>query len=112
MIGASAMVGAYRRLRPEALEVTPEEHREEFERQFPRPEKIDFRSDVPGPAGQEASEFATARALLGSLAGWLGGFVQEAQLTAQARAGAEAKKKESVAFDSEVRPERRIGAWG
>jgi hypothetical protein len=58
-----ALPASYTRLRGEAIDIIPLKARDEFERLFPEDPK--------------ANE---ARVLLATLAGWLGGFVDEARM--------------------------------
>jgi uncharacterized protein (TIGR02391 family) len=75
-VGAKAMVSAYERLRAEARNVILDTDRQEFERLFP--ETIERPTSYPGGRlGFEGVKFNTSRALLGTLASWLGDYAQD-----------------------------------
>lgn len=92
VVAEQPMKDAYLRLRAETRSVIPGETLEEFDRMFPTEVKV-------GPTGSSrmvirAARFNAARSLLGSLAGWLDGFVQEARMTIEAEAYAHARVEE------------------
>jgi len=92
-VAAEAMADSYRRLRHETRDAIPEEDREEFDRLFPEtPPAITSRA--MGRLGYEAAKFHAARALLGTMAGWLDGYVQHARMQMEAQAYAEKRAKE------------------
>ena len=84
----------YTRLRGEAIDIIPVKARDEFERLFPEdpltPRRYTSGRNYPIQTANRANE---ARAILGSLAGWLGGFVAEARMKQEAAAYAEARIK-------------------
>jgi hypothetical protein len=101
-VAGRAMADRWRELREEARNVIPAEQLDEFESLFPG-----------GPEGNpglglrgQAAMFNEARGLLGSLAGWLEGFIEEARLQAEAEAyGRErAKQERGVGFRAGEQP--------
>jgi hypothetical protein len=95
-----AVEDAYFRLRQEAWDAIPEKDREEFDRLFPS-------TVIPSPKARNQMQpvtpletYGTAQTLLTSLAGWLGGYIQETRMRAEAEAYAEARVKaeRSVGF--------------
>ena len=84
-LAAGAMIENYDRLRSEVRSSIPADKADEFDRLFP--EKVPFPVNSPaGRLGREASKFSSARALLGSLAGWLDGFIQESRFWTEIQA--------------------------
>ena len=89
---------AYERLRAEALAIVPDDKAEEFGHLFP-----EWTGGKVGRVGMHAVPLAEqALAMLGQLAGWLDGFVEEARLAAEAQAYAVER----------VRQERGVGFRG
>lgn len=89
-----ALPTAYARLRGEAIDIIPAKARDEFERLFPE-DPLTARGWTRGPgyATDTANRANEARAVLGMLAGWLGGFVDEARMEQEAAAYAAARIK-------------------
>lgn len=87
VMGSAALAGAYERLRAETAEIIPEPYRAELDRLFPH----DAGPRSPGDPRMMAKRFSQAKTLLDSLAGWLGGFVREAQLEIESEGLAKAK---------------------
>jgi hypothetical protein len=95
-LAGRALAGTYGQVRGEVLAAIPEEVREEFERLFP--ESVRTQQDARG-AAVEVSRFNAAKVALGSLAGWLQGFIDEARLRFEAEAyAAERVKQERIGF--------------
>ncbi len=95
----AAVQDAYYRFRQEVRDAIPEENREEFDKLFPdtlNPSQKAHRQTNPVT---DLERYGTAQTLLTSLAGWLGGYVQQARMQAEAEAYAEAR----------VRTERGVG---
>jgi hypothetical protein len=99
----NGLVETYERLREWAAQVIGDAHRDEFNRLFPQ--TIDQRIAGTGAAGgrpNPAALFAQqevaseARTRLGSLAGWLNGFIEEAQFRTRVQAESDAYAKERV----------------
>lgn len=89
----TSLVDAYLTLRKETAEAIPEELAEEFDRQF-KPSPFKAGSGMRSIGAGQAQTFNEARALLGKMAGWLDGIIQEARLEAEAAAYAAARLKE------------------
>jgi hypothetical protein len=89
-----ALPTSYTRLRGEAIDIIPAKVRDEFERLFPE-HPFTRRGHTSGPrfAIETANRANEARAILGTLAGWLGGFVAEARMKQEAAAYAQARIK-------------------
>lgn len=96
-----AIEDAYVRLRQEVREAIPEEDREEFDRLFPASIDRVSRTLAQAPPRQ-VDRYGTAQTLLTTLSGWLGGYVQQARMQAEAKAYAEER----------VRAERGVGFQG
>jgi hypothetical protein len=88
VMAAKAMQEAYNRVRGEVRETIPAARQEEFDRLF----KSRLGGYGGGPRG-EADRFHEAKTTLATLAGWLGGFVEEARLEAEVEAYAKARIK-------------------
>lgn len=91
-VAGPAMAERYETLVVEARLTIPETELEEFDRLFPK------RIEGPRPTGPgnmfgSAKMFNDAKALLGTLAGYLGGYVSEARMQLEADAYAEARIK-------------------
>jgi hypothetical protein len=98
---SETMAHTYRRARAEVLSAIPDVDREEFERLFP--EQLDQVTDTSGGRiGMQVARYNTARNLLGSMAGWLDGYVRAAQMQVEASAYAQER----------VKAERGIGFKG
>lgn len=101
------LVDAYEGLRGRASQVIGDAHAEEFERLFPA--AIDRRTaghDIthdPGAMFVQQEVASDARTRIASLAGWLNGFIEEAQFNMRMQAEADAYAKERV------RTERGVG---
>lgn len=102
-VSADSMVGTYLRLRATARDAVPGKDRDEFDALFP--EKVEAGSvgtlfDVLREG--ERGTFFAARSLLETLAGWLGGYVEEARMAMEAAEYAKARVKEErgVGFKS------------
>lgn len=89
----TALAQAYRRFRAEARDIVLEEHRDEFERVCPDwapPHRTrSLLSLMEGPS----RVYDEARIMLGTLAGFLDGYVRETQINLEAEAYAAAKLK-------------------
>ncbi len=92
-VAADAMLTTYERMRSEVRDAIPKEHHKEFDRLFP----ATIERPVNNPGGRLAliaGRFNSARSLLGSMAGWLDGYVQAARMQMEAEAYAQARVKE------------------
>jgi hypothetical protein len=84
-IAGGALPNAYVSLREEVREAIGPQHQAEFDRLFPAwNEPINTSHGI-----HTATQHSRAKGLLGRLAGWLDGFVQEAQMAMNAQAYAE-----------------------
>ena len=93
-MSGEALPTSYNRLRGEAIDIIPAKARDEFERLFPE-DPLTPRRRTGGPNYQmeTANRANEARAILGTLAGWLGGFIDEARMKQEVAAYAEARIK-------------------
>ena len=96
-VAGSALAMTYTRIRTEVRDIIPDEQAEEFDRIFP--EQVPTGRSVGGQLMRQAEHFNQARTLLGSLAGWLDGFIREAHMHAEVAAYAAER----------IRQERGIG---
>jgi hypothetical protein len=80
--GADAILQSYRRLRSEVRTAIPGQDVAEFDRVCP--ENVPAFAVNRGVPIQQAGKFHTARGLLEQMAGWLEGYVSEAQMEAEA----------------------------
>ena len=87
------MVNAFRRFRAEAKAVIPPDKVAEFDAMFPSDVDIE-RANPRDDLLDRAALYNTSRLLLSTLAGWLEGFVREANMQLEANAYAEARVKE------------------
>jgi hypothetical protein len=89
VMAGDAVGSGYTRLRKEVAAIVPSEDREEFDRLFP---------ESAGSFGHrpmdKANKYHAAKGLLGQLAGWLRGYVDEAQFQAKADAYARERMKQ------------------
>jgi hypothetical protein len=89
-MGGDALARTYERLRGEVREAVHKGYRDEFDRLFP--EQV-HRGSGATPAQMSARTYNEARSLLGSMAGWLQGFIDEARMQNEVQAFAEARVK-------------------
>jgi hypothetical protein len=92
-VAAGAMMATYDRIRAEVADVVSDEQSDEFSSLFPET-VTNYPGLVLGASSKEAAKYNSARVLLGSLAGWLDGFVAEARMQKEADAYAAARVKE------------------
>lgn len=103
-VAGRAMAARYRIFRHEAQKVVPKGYLDELESLFPEAPIAGGRRDVR----EEAETYNQARGLLGALAGWLDGFIQEARSQAETEAYVRERVKQERGVGFKAGDKRRL----